>query len=90
MMPYVNPIPAIDVGKKFEMRLAMHFDEPVPVEDAKLQMAKYILEQSPETLVTWISCTRIHAMYPDDLTEEQKKKFNLFPHTKPKEDDKNG
>lgn len=89
-MPYVNPIPAIDVGKKFEMRLAMSFDEPVPVEDAKLQMARYLLQQSPEKLASWISCTKISAMYPDDLTDEQKKKFNLFPYSKPKEDAENG
>lgn len=89
-MPYVNPIPAIDVGKKFEMRLAMSFDEPVPVEDAKLQMAKYLLEQAPETLASWISCSSIKAMYPDDLTAEQKKKFGLFPYSKPKEEKTDG
>lgn len=89
-MPYVNPIPAVDVGKKFEMRLAMSFDEPVPVESAKLQMAQYLLQQTPETLASWIACTRIRAMYPDDLTEEQKKKFGLFPYSKPKEDAENG
>lgn len=89
-MPYVNPIPAIGVGKKFEMRLAMTFDEPVPVEDAKLQMAKYLLGQSPETLASWISCEKIHAMYPDDLTTEQKKKFGLFPYSKPKEEKTDG
>lgn len=89
-MPYVNPIPAIDVGKQFEMRLAMHFDEPVPVESAKLQMAKYLLGQAPETLASWIHCDKIKAMYPDDLTDEQKKKFDLFPYSKPKEDKQNG
>ena len=89
-MPYVNPIPAIDVGKQFEMRLAMHFDEPMPVESAKLQMARYLLQQSPEKLASWISCARIHAMYPDDLTEEQKKEFGLFPYSKPKEAAENG
>lgn len=89
-MPCVNPIPAIGVGKKFEMRLAMSFDEPVPVETAKLQMAKYLLEQTPETLASWISCSRIDAMYPRDLTEDQKKKFGLFPYSKPKEEDQNG
>lgn len=89
-MPYVNPIPAIDVGKQFEMRLAMRFDEPVPVESAKLQMAKYLLEQPPETLASWIHCDKVKAMYPGDLTEEQKKKFDLFPYSKPKEDKKDG
>lgn len=89
-MSYVNPIPAIDVGKKFEMRLDMSFDEPVPVEDAKLQMAKYLLAQAPETLASWISCTSVKAMYPGDLTAEQKKKFGLFPYSKPKEGETNG
>lgn len=79
-MPYVNPIPAIDVGKQFEMRLSMHFDEPIRVEDAKLRMAKYLLEQSPETLASWIHCGKCKAMYPDDLTEEQKKEFGLYPY----------
>lgn len=89
-MPYVNPIPAIDVGKQFEMRLSMRFDEPVPVEDAKIQMAKYLLEQEPEKLASWIHCDRVKAMYPDDLTEEQKKKFNLFPYSRPKEGQDDG
>lgn len=82
---YVNPIPAIDVGKIFEMRLSMHFEEPVPVETAKRQMAEYILQQSPETLAGWIHCLEIKAMYPKDLTPEQQKKFGLFPYSKPKE-----
>lgn len=88
--PYVNPIPAVDVGKKFEMRLAMRFDEPVPVETARRQMAEYLLQQSPETLAGWIQCTEIKAMYPKDLTPEQQKKFGLFPYSKPKEDSRDG
>lgn len=77
--PYVNPIPAIDVGKKFEMRLSMSYDEPIPVEDAKLQMAKYLLEQTPETIASWTHCDRIYALYPKDLTAEQMAKFGLLP-----------
>lgn len=84
-MPYVNPIPAIDVGKRYQMRLAMSFEEPVPVEQAKLQMARHILEQTPETLASWISCDKIQAMYPDDLTAKQKKNFQLFGCSRPKE-----
>lgn len=91
-MPYVNPIPSIDTGKIFEMRLVLHFDEPVPVGQAKLQTAKYILEQDPDTLASWISCASIKAMYPNDLTTEQKRKFSLLPDaiTKTKEDPENG
>ena len=82
---YVNPIPAVDVGKAFEMRLAMHFDEPIHVGTAKRQLAEYILQQSPETLAGWIHCLEIKAMYPKDLTAEQRKKFGLFQYSKPKE-----
>lgn len=78
-MPYVNPIPAIDVGKKFEMSLALRFDEPVPVEDAKLRTARYILEQSPETIASWLHCAKTYPMYPDDLTPEQMDEFGLRP-----------
>lgn len=87
---YVNPIPAVDIGKVFEMRLAMHFEEPVPVETAKRRMAEYLLKQSPEVLVNWIHCLEIKAMYPKDLTAEQRKKFGLFPYSKPKESTGNG
>lgn len=87
---YVNPIPAVDVGKVFEMRLSMHFKEPVPVETAKRQMAEYLLQQSPEVLANWIHCLEIKAMYPKDLTIEQRKKFGLFPCSKPEEGTENG
>ena len=81
-MPYVNPIPAIDIGKTFRMKLEMHFDEPIPVDAAKQKMAEYLLEQDPATIASWISCEKINPMYPDDLTYEQRKKFGLLEHAK--------
>lgn len=77
-MPYVNPIPAIDIGKTFRMKLEMHFDEPIPVETARHKMAEYILQQDPATIASWITCEKISPMYPDDLTHEQRKKFGLL------------
>lgn len=41
-MPYVNPVPAIDIGKTFRMKLEMRFDEPIPVDAAKQKMAEYL------------------------------------------------
>lgn len=80
-MPYVNPIPTIDIGKSFQMKLAMHFDEPVPVDTAKCKMAEYILQQDVATIASWITCEKIKPMYPDDLTYEQRKKFGLLDQT---------
>lgn len=51
-MPYVNPVPAIDIGKTFRMKLEMRFDEPIPVDAAKQKMAEYLLEQDPATLAS--------------------------------------
>lgn len=87
-MPYVNPIPTIDIGKSFQMKLAMHFDEPVPVDTAKCKMAEYILQQDVATIASWITCEKISPMYPDDLTYEQRKKFGLLDHAVARPDEK--
>lgn len=39
---YVNPIPLIDAGKEFEMRLKVVFDDIISVEDGKRKTAEYI------------------------------------------------
>lgn len=70
-MPYVNPIPAVDVGKDFEMRLEMRFDMLTPVDKAKRHAAEYILAQTPETLTQWLRCANIKALYPKDLTPDE-------------------
>lgn len=74
-MPYVNPVPTIDAGKEFEMRLVMKFDHLVSVEQAKQQTAEYLSQQTPETLANWLSCVRIKTLYPTDLTNEELKQL---------------
>ena len=71
-MPYVNPIPAIDTGKQFEIRLEMRFDMLTPVDKAKRRAAEYILAQTPETLAKWLQCTNVKALYPKDLTPDER------------------
>ncbi len=70
-MPYVNPVPAIDAGKEFEFRLALKFDHLTEVGAAKEACARYILQQSPETIAGWLACTKTKALYPSDLTREE-------------------
>lgn len=76
---YANPIPTIDVGKKFEMRLDMEFKQLVSVEEAKLRTARYILEQTPETLASWLCCTRTKPIYPADCTPEELARLGVDP-----------
>lgn len=61
---YVNPIPYVDKGKEFEMRLAVTFDNLVEVEEAKLRTAEYIKGLPVEELKQIIVCTDIKAVYP--------------------------
>lgn len=61
---YINPIPYIDMAKKFEMRLGVTFDEPIEVEKAKERVAEYILGLSKEELIKALSCT-MFPVYPD-------------------------
>lgn len=74
MSKYVNPIPYIDKGKKFEMRIRLESDELVDVEVAKEEIADFILGMDKETLMGWINCTKIYAVYPDIEEDVDEKK----------------
>lgn len=71
-MAYVNPIPAIGVGKDFELRLGMKFDMLVPVDEAKRQCAEFILSQDRDTVAGWLVCSAVRALYPKDLTADER------------------
>ena len=63
---YVNPIPHIDAGKEFEMRLSVTFDDVIDVEEAKKKTAEYIKNLDVKRLAKAIVCTRIKAVYPEE------------------------
>ena len=54
---YVNPIPHIDAGKEFEMRLSVTFDDVIDVDIKNLDVKR---------LAKAIVCTRIKAVYPEE------------------------
>lgn len=62
---YINPIPYIEAGKKFEMRLTARFDEVIELNEAKLRIAEYIKSLPVEQIVAFLSCTKIEAVYPE-------------------------
>lgn len=62
---YVNPIPYIDMGKEFEMRLTAKFNEVIELEEAKLRVAEYIKDLPAEEIVRFLSCSRIKTVYPE-------------------------
>ncbi len=62
---YINPIPYIDAGKEFEMRLTAKFDEVIELGEAKLHIAEYIKSLPVEQIVPYLSCTKIKAVYPE-------------------------
>ena len=70
---YVNPVPAIDAGKKFELRLMLNYDELIPVDTAKRRVAEFIKDQDVNILAGWIQCVEVHALYPSDLTDRELK-----------------
>ena len=63
---YVNPIPYIEKGKKFEMRLAFEFDELVEVDEAKRIVAEEIKKMPVEQLAKALSCSKIYPVYPEE------------------------
>lgn len=63
---YVNPIPYVDKGKKFEMRIAFRFDEPIDVAEAKRIVAEEIKKLPVEQLAAAISCEKIYPVYPGE------------------------
>lgn len=62
---YINPIPYIDAGKEFEMRLTAKFTDVMEVGEAKLRIAEYIKSLPVEQIVAFLSCTKIKAVYPE-------------------------
>ncbi|MCI8564324.1 MAG: hypothetical protein HFH69_12575 [Lachnospiraceae bacterium] len=64
---YVNPIPYIDEGKEFEMRLRVVFDDVVEISEGKRKAAEYIKNTPVEKLVKTFSCTDIKAVYPKEV-----------------------
>ena len=62
---YVNPIPYIDMGKEFEMRLTAKFNEVIELEEAKLRVAEYINDLPAEEIVRFLSCSLIKTVYPE-------------------------
>lgn len=63
---YVNPIPYIDEGKEFEMRLRVVFDDVVEVSEGKRKAAEFIKNMQVENLAQAFSCTVIKAVYPKE------------------------
>ena len=63
-MPYVNPIPYVDAAKEFELRLKLHFDEVIEVDEAKKYAAEFIKNCSVEELCEHLSC-KMFPVYPD-------------------------
>ena len=62
---YVNPIPYLDEGKEFEMRIRVVSNEVLPEEEAKRKCAEFIKSLSVEELAEkWISC-KSFPVYPD-------------------------
>ena len=70
--PYVNPVPMIDAGKRFSLRLELTFPELVEVEAAKLRAAEYLLSQDAPTVASWFHCLNIKPIYPKDLTPKER------------------
>ena len=71
MSSYINPIPYIDMGKEFEIRLSLHFEELLDVDKAKDIAADYILGLSKEDLKKVLSC-KTYPVYPDSKFNEPK------------------
>lgn len=53
---YINPIPCVDMAKKFEIRLVVSFDKMLPAEDAKEIVADYILSMDKDKLKNALKC----------------------------------
>ena len=65
-MPYINPIPYIEAGKEFELRLKVVFDEVVELETAKKSAAEYIKGLPMEDLEKSLACLEIKPVYPPE------------------------
>ena len=65
-MMWVNPIPYVDAGKEFEMRLHVKLDQVTEANKAIELVADYILGLSKEELIKGIACTKSYAVFPED------------------------
>lgn len=74
---YVNPIPAVDMGKHFEVRLEFRYPDVIPVDEAKCRIAVLVKDTDADTLAGWIKCTKIKPLYPADLSEADRIKLGL-------------
>ena len=62
---YVYPIPYIDAGKEFEMRLTVKFEEVIELDEAKRIVAEHIKSLPVETIMRSLSCAKIKPVYPE-------------------------
>lgn len=68
---YINPIPMVDAGKDFEMRLSVSFDDVTELGEAKRRAAQYLLRQDEKTLASWLHCTNIKPVYPENMKNQE-------------------
>lgn len=73
-MRYINPIPYVDKGRKFEMRIACEFAEVIEVEEAKRQVAEWIRALPVEEIVKVLSCAKIQPVYPGEGSQYEPRK----------------
>lgn len=76
---YVNPIPMVDLGKQFEMRFTVRTENLTTVDGAISFLAGWIKDQPVETLAKYIKCTDVRAVYPKDLTPEERIAYGIDP-----------
>lgn len=65
-MPYINPIPMIDVGKEFVMEVRLNLEELTEVNLAKSFLADWVKNLPKDDLVKLIHCKSIKPVYPDE------------------------
>lgn len=63
---YANPIPYIDMGKEFELRIRVKFDDVVDVSVGKRKAAEYLKNLPVDEIEKALSCTKIEPVYPKE------------------------
>lgn len=63
-MPYINPVPYLDMTKEFEIRLKLVSDEVLEVNEAKRKCAEYIQSLPIDELCKLLRAT-LFPVYPD-------------------------
>ena len=76
---YINPVPTIDMGRKFEIRLVLEFAQLADVEEARKQAAEWLLKQDPAAVASWMRCSDVKPVYPDELTADELIRIGLKP-----------